>query len=130
MIPSIDRFDLVYRRERVPAPELSSDNGADPYLVVRELTAEERREVAREASIKGQFVYYDLGKVAYFATLTDDIDDIGIGEKYFPSLNFIRNVPSRYDPLILRLANAAMVLSGLKDPDKESDSGEKKKPKI
>jgi len=110
---------LVFRRAAVHVPEFAPllKDGAQqaPEVVVRELTADERRDVVRSTIVRGEFAYYDMALVVYLGAVQGDLDDADKGKRLFRSVDQVRDLPGSYDAAILRLANEVLELSGLKE---------------
>lgn len=110
-------LDVQYQRAAVPVPEFASafvgEADKTPEIVVRQLTAEERREVLRSSKTIGDYLYYDQALLAYYGSVTGDVDEPGVGRRMFKSPDFLRNLPDDYEPAILRLARRTMELSGM-----------------
>lgn len=117
----LSKLNIQFERVAVEVPEFSAAfTDGRPEMVVRQLTADEKREVLRAVNIRGQFVYYDQALLAFYGTVTGDVDETGLGKRVFKSPDFLRELPETYNPAILRLANAVMGLSGML-PKAEAD---------
>ncbi len=120
-----EKLDVRFLRASVAVPEFdtsppapSSDSGEGdkpPFeMVVRELTADEKRDLSRGAQRAGEYLFYDIAQAAYFGSVTGDVDETGIGTRAFPSAEFLRRLPAnRYGDAIGRLANETLMLSGM-----------------
>jgi len=118
-------FDRVrFQRAGVAVPEFVDlldehpQNGYVPEIVVRELTADEKRDIVRTTVVKGEYAYYDTALIVYCGAVQgDDLENPSKGEKLFKSVNQVRDLPSAYDTTLLRLANEILALSGLAQRD-------------
>lgn len=129
-------LDVQFQRASVPVLEFSAafKDGERPEMVVRQLTADEKRSVLREATTRGEYLYYDQALLAFYGTVTGDVDESGMGKRAFKSADFLRNLPERYGPAVVRLANKVMELSGMlkpvsteTDPDEQTALEQEKK---
>lgn len=108
------KLDVQFQRASVPVPEFAAViDGERPEMVVRQLTADEKRDVLRAATTRGEYLYYDQALLAFYGTVTGDVDEPGMGKRAFKSADFLRNLPERYGPAVIRLANKVMELSGM-----------------
>ncbi len=120
------KLDVQFQRASVEVPEFAAViEGPRPELVCRQLTADEKRDVLRAATARGEYLYYDQALLAFYGTVTGDVDEPGMGKRAFKSADFLRNLPERYGPAVVRLANKVMELSGMLKPvSTETDSDE------
>lgn len=98
---------------RVPALGKTKPGEKAPRLLVRELTADERRRVVRDADIRPTAIYFDIALVVFLGTVQgDSVESPEIGDPYFPDLEFIRNLPGGVETDLARLCNEILTLSG------------------
>lgn len=122
-----DFTKVTFERAAVHVPEfepfMKDGENRAPEVVVRELTADERRDVVRSTIVRGEYAFYDMALVVYYGAVQGELEDTDKGKRLFRSLDQVRDLPGDFDPAILRLANQVLELSGLKD--KESEDSEK-----
>lgn len=123
-----DFSKVRFERAAVAVPEFAallsghSANGHEPEVVVRELTADEKRDVIRSTIQKGEYIYYDTALVVYYGAVTGELEAPGKGEPLFRSVQQVRDLPGPFDRPLLRLANEILTLSAL--AEREAGTGE------
>lgn len=125
-------FNMVrFQRAAVAVPEfvdfVTGDpvNGHIPEVVVRELTADEKHDVARSTDQKGEIAYFDTALVVFYGAVAGELEDPGKGKPLFSSLAQVQDLPGKaYGRALIRLANEILYLSGLAERDAAGESTE------
>lgn len=107
----MSEFDEVeYLREEVEVPEFAPKR---EKIVVREITALERKELIGASRVSGQTITYDLHLVAHYGATVEGLDETGLGTRLFESVEKVRSLPGRYEAGIARMGLAILWLSGI-----------------
>lgn len=116
-------YDLTrvkFERAAVHVPEFAAlqdeeHQDQEPEVVVRELTADEKRDVARSTIVRNRLAFYDTALVVFYGAVAGGLEETDKGKRLFPKLQELRDLPSEFDDALVRLANGILELSGLKE---------------
>lgn len=144
---NIDKLEIKFEVKKI----MTKTFGNDAFVLVRDLTAAERRELVRETEMiknpDDSFSFrFDISKLVYASTIEsfavknadgsdfDEttegpfyIEDVNLAVRMFKSTKQVENLPSRFDSDLAVIANHALILAGLKDEDKNADRIEETK---